>query len=391
MLDLGMRFHAVHVRLGVVGVLLAALGCAPRKRPAIPTTAAPLPAGVVASVGGETLALEALRRRVVATAAGTEPCPDGSDRCSAAAKALVERALEDEVNELLARHHAERVGLRVEPREVDAIIDSVAASAQLSKDEVLAAARRQELAESDYRRLIESQLLVAKVWSFGPGKDAEPGLKTEAEKRAEMNATYETWKNDPRHVRAEVRVLPFFAGEGREQYVSSSLTSLRDRAARGEDFCKLVSTYAPNDAMRTNCGSIGPMPITLIAPEIRSAIGKMKPLEVLGPLRVGEGMILLQLVDLPHAPPLEEVYREVWSLTVERVRREAVTAWLRGLGRGYGSRIQLSATDAAMLEAEVLRARGLRTAGERRRESELDVATEMMRNILRDGSQGPTR
>ena len=58
---------------------------------------------------------------------------------------VVQRALEDELNGLLAAHDARRTGVRVKAREVDAALEAVAASSRLSMAELLAAARRQEL------------------------------------------------------------------------------------------------------------------------------------------------------------------------------------------------------------------------------------------------------
>lgn len=369
-------------------VLPASLACAcAASRPPAAPAAASLPAGIVASVGARTLSLEVVRRRVVATAAGAEPCPEGVDRCAEPAKRLVRRALEDAVNELLLAHHAEQIGVRVEPREIEEALAKMAARARLSTDELLAAARRQEIDADELRRLLEAQALVAKFWDRGPGEGPSPPLKSEADKRAAMAATYAEWKAEPGHARADVRVLAFYAAAGDEKYVSDSLTALRARAEGGEDFCELVKTYAHDDASRNSCGSVGPLPVPLLLPEIRAVVEAMKPMEIVGPLRVRDGFVLVQLVDRPHPPPLEEVTGEIWRLTVERVHREALTTWLRGLGRRYGIRGgELSRADAAMLEAEVLRARHLRTPEERAREVETSLATEIIRNALRDAA-----
>lgn len=90
------------------------------------------------------------------------------------------------------------------------------------------------------------------------------------------------------------------------------------------------------------------------------------------------------LVERPHPPALDEVFGEIWRLTVERAYREALATWLRGLGRRYGLQGgELSKADAAMLEAEVLRARHVRTPEERAREVAASLATEIIRNVLR--------
>ena len=54
------------------------------------------------------------------------------------------------------------------------------------------------------------------------------------------------------------------------------------------------------------------------------------------------------------------VVASVWALTVERVRREAVTTWLRGLG----------------------------ISAERQHQNQVPLATEIMRNLLRARSPG---
>jgi len=101
-------------------------------------------------------------------------------------------------------------------------------------------------------------LLLAKVWTAGPGKDPLPEIDTESKKKAVLEAAYDTWKVAPGHQFIELRVLAFpTPTKELVAYVTDSLSRLRKRAEAGEDFCSLIKAYAHSAMTRTAAGRWG--------------------------------------------------------------------------------------------------------------------------------------
>src|SRR5687767_14477394 len=104
------------VRRALFFVLLLAPGCARRTErplPEAPAATTPLPQGVVASDGTRTLPLALLRARVFATARDESPCLSTTDLCPEPPMTLIQRAFNEQVDELTARSHAAHTGLMV--------------------------------------------------------------------------------------------------------------------------------------------------------------------------------------------------------------------------------------------------------------------------------------
>src|ERR1041384_327729 len=70
--------------------------------------------------------------------------------------------------------------------------------------------------------------------------------------------------------------------------------ALRDRAAKGEDFQKLV-TEASESQSKANGGLVGPINLSDMSTGIRDAIEKLKPGEVTAPIRTTRGYQIFQL------------------------------------------------------------------------------------------------
>ncbi len=87
---------------------------------------------------------------------------------------------------------------------------------------------------------------------------------------------------------------PTFAPASNDQALAEKIEALRQRAAGGEDFQKLV-TEASDAASKAAGGLIGPIDITELAPAIRDAIEKLQPGDITQPIRTPRGYQLLKL------------------------------------------------------------------------------------------------
>lgn len=359
-------------RVAYFATLALLLGCqGPRK----PVAAPPHPAGAVATVGARSLSFAAVQREVVIDARLTDPTEPAKD--------LVRSLVDELVDELVVREHLARTRAVVTVA-TESVLNDVAARALVSKGELLNASRAQGVEAAELRGVIQRRLLIAKAWQLGPGRVPPIGLRSDAEQRASMASTYERWRRDPRRWWVDIRVLGFWTGANGEDtaYVTRSLNDLKGRAAAGEDFCKLVTLYSHDDSTRAQCGSRGPLPLRYYRPEILSAIENLRALDVAGPLRMDEGLALIQLVDEPKPRPLEEVWPEVWEETYDSILRPQLREWLDRLRERYGAWAYLSPSDLGRLEAAVMQARHEQAAPSDGRWLDPETARVIVRGVV---------
>jgi peptidyl-prolyl cis-trans isomerase SurA len=79
-----------------------------------------------------------------------------------------------------------------------------------------------------------------------------------------------------------------------DQAARARIQALRDRAAAGEDFVKLVNE-ASESPSKSNGGEIGPINITELATGVREALEKIQPGEITPPIRSARGYQIFKL------------------------------------------------------------------------------------------------
>jgi peptidyl-prolyl cis-trans isomerase SurA len=103
------------------------------------------------------------------------------------------------------------------------------------------------------------------------------------------------------------------------------INALRDRAAKGEDFEKLVAANSDSPTKSAG-GLIGPINVTEMATGIRDAIEKMQPGEITQPFRTTRGYQIYKLETRTEAIPQPfEAVKDAIAQKVGETRLDAET------------------------------------------------------------------
>jgi peptidyl-prolyl cis-trans isomerase SurA len=220
---------------------------------------------------------------------------------------LLGRMIDDRLEETAA----DRAHLSVSSKELDYAIKNVATSNHLKVSDLFAEAKRQGLTEQDYRDELRRQILEGKL------------VQLQVQSRVRVTyqdalAAYAAWlKNNRPQALSEVRILAMRVTNASDLKARLLLANnLVAQARAGANFCQMVSQYSNYTATVATCGSLGPLPVEGLRPEVQSAIRGLKPDEFSNPIVVGasssdQAVLICELVSSPAVPTFAQVKQQM--------------------------------------------------------------------------------
>lgn len=245
---------------------------------------------------------------------------------------VLQTMLERMVEERLEEREADKAHVGVSPSEVDDAMKQVAANIKLSPAELVTEAKRQGMSEQDYRDEIRRQVLEGKLLQLRVRMKVRVG-------DAEARAAYAAWVKEQSGPNApiDLRIIVLKSTADTKKANEALATQLVTQAKGGADFCGLVKKHSQDPSTTSTCGSRGPMPRSLLFPDIAKATTNIKPGEVIGPVSftdpAGEKAVLV----VQRAPGKETVptFESVKDQMRERAYMEATErerrTWLQEL------------------------------------------------------------
>lgn len=112
------------------------------------------------------------------------------------------------------------------------------------------------------------------------------------------------------------------------------------RAKRGDDYCQLVLDYSEDPTTKNTCGSRGPVPTSMLFPELQQAAAALKPGETGSPIAFRDPMgnsaiLVVQLAsEQPKIPPYEMVKDQMMERAFGDATERQRKLWLSELRRG---------------------------------------------------------
>jgi peptidyl-prolyl cis-trans isomerase SurA len=290
---------------------------------------------VVAVVGEQAILLSDLRHRARPVLMQIyERVPPGAQR-SAVEDEMYKELLQQMIDERLVQAAAERIPVRISSDQVDKGLRNLAASQNITVDELLAAAVQgglsiQELREQVQRQLLEDNMLRLRVVPRVriSSEDVRLGyqrLQREERKRLTYRPQWIVLlvpQGAPPEVRAERRKLA-------EQIVAA--------ARHGASFADLVNRYSDDKPSKASGGDIGVIKPggQPLAPPLEDAALGLDVGEISAPVSYGSNYVILRIAerDPSSLPPLEKaqerVASEVFAERLQKARRQ----WLDELKR----------------------------------------------------------
>lgn len=242
------------------------------------------------------------------------------------------------IDERLEENAADKAHITVTPEEVDNGIRQVAAQTKLQPKDVVAEAKRQGLTEQDYRDEIRRQVLEGKLIQ----------LRVRGRVRVteqDARAAYGRWLKEVQQQHpVDLKIIVLQIPPGSTAQTAAAIETLGQelsmRARRGDDFCELVANYSQDPTTKSTCGSRGPVPMSMLFPELQQAASALKPGETAAPIQFRDPMgnsavLVVQLASQqPQIPPYDQVKDQMMERSFVDATERQRKLWLTELRRG---------------------------------------------------------
>ena len=242
------------------------------------------------------------------------------------------------IDERLEEGAADKSHITVSPEEVDNGIRQVASQTKLQPKDVIAEAKRQGLTEQDYRDEIRRQVLEGKLIQ----------LRVRGRVRVteqDARAAYGRWLKEVQQQHpVDLKIIVLQVPPGSTAQTAAAIETLGSeltiRARRGDDFCDLVQNYSQDPTTKNTCGSRGPVPMSMLFPELQQAAASLKPGETAAPIQFRDPMgnsavLVVQLASAqPQVPPYDQVKDQMMERSFVDATERQRKLWLSELRRG---------------------------------------------------------
>lgn len=296
---------------------------------------------VVAVVGDRAILLSELRQRARPYLVQIQQrMPKGAQQAAAESE-LMRQMLQRMIDDQIETDVATRNKVAVTPEEIDAAIERLAGSQQLTVPELLAEVMRGGLTAQEYREEIRRQIL--------EGKLIELRVKGQVRVTEEdMRATYDRVAREERKTlgyRAQWIVLkaaddPMSAAAQQRRQLADEIVQ---RAQAGESFSALAKKYSDDAATKASGGDLGPQRPGDLDDPIEAVAGSLEVGQVSAPFRYQRAIVILKITerDASKLGSFEQmrdmVAQRVYADQLERARRR----WLDNLKKGIHIDVRL--------------------------------------------------
>lgn len=328
-----MRLAKIAVAAGIAG---ACLLLAPRAE-------AVTVEKIVAVVGDDAIFLSDLRARGLPFLRQiAKQYPPGPSR-TAAESSMFKDLLKKMVEDLLEQQAAERQKVVVKPEEVDKAFEQMAASQQMTVDQLFTVTEEKTgMSEQDYRDEIRRQVLEGKLLSQrirGRVRIGEEDLKKAYAKtlREELD------RREYRPAWILLRILPDSSPQAIAQREAQA-KKIHAELDAGAEFAELAKQYSDDTRTKEKGGDLGIQAPAqspsaqagkrqVMAKELEEKIMTLEPGEYTQPFRLGDAIIIMTL--LSRQPSRYTTYEAAKPEMVQRVQNEIVLrerkAWIEEL------------------------------------------------------------
>ncbi len=295
------------IRSGLAGLLL--LGA--------PLARAELVDRVAAVVNNDVITLSELEKRAAPELARVDQEVTGPDRAQKRAAAL-KRTLDTMIDEKLVDNELKELKVSIGDKEVDAAVDEVKKSYNLTDDQLQQAVAREGYSMAEYREQMRKQigrykLISEKVRKNVKVSDADVKSEYDRMTRAE-GEDYEV------HVRHILIAVPRTASQAQVDQARRKAAAVAVEAREpGVDFAQLAKKRSEGSSS-TDGGDLGFFKRGTMVPEFERVAFNLKTGEVSEPVRTQFGWHVLKLEEIRKLgmKPLAEVRPEI----EERLRRQ---------------------------------------------------------------------
>jgi peptidyl-prolyl cis-trans isomerase SurA len=241
------------------------------------------------------------------------------------------KALDALVDDRLVMQQAGELKLSVSADEVERAIEEVKRQNKLDDATFVEALKQQGFSMESYRKNLRRQILNLKV--VNTAVRSRVSVSDDEVKTYYQQNARQLGGDKQAHIRQILIAVPADANPDeveRKQRVAAKVVEL---ARGGTKFEELAKKYSDDDTTKAEGGDAGWIGKGVLVDQLEEAIAGMDPGDVRGPIRVGPGWMVLQLVERKQGDirPLDEVKEQLRKTLYEQQVEKATQSWLREL------------------------------------------------------------
>lgn len=240
------------------------------------------------------------------------------------------RVLDLLIDEKITREKIQQLGIKVTSKEIDAAIEEVKKSNNLTHEDLIAGLKKRGLTYEAYRENLKSEIERMRLVGYE--------VKSKIIIREEMVAQYYD-----RHIadftkEERVRLAVIFLakekrGSGDEADALAAKTKeVLNRIQRGEDFAELAKQFSDGPGAQEG-GDLGFFKVAELDPQLRDLISGLKEGEAQGPIERPNGVQFVKVVirESGGARPLEEAKDAIYDILYREEVNNRYASWIKEL------------------------------------------------------------
>ena len=283
---------------------------------------------VVAVVNEEVITLSEVDRMIVPFLKEAVRAEDRLERKEQLNR-IRRQALDTLIEEKLMDYEIKKAGIKVTPREVEAIVDYIKKQNKATQEDLERALVIEGITFEQYKTQIEKRILRTKLvqWSVKvEPKASEKQLRDFYEQNAERYKTPETFR--PAHI---LFGIPKEAPPEKVQEARKKCQEVLDRIRKGEDFGEMALLYSQDPSAKDR-GDLGYFKKGELLPTFEKELNRLRVGEVGGIIRTEFGFHLIKLLDrrggtpMPFEEAKARVERECFQSEMDRAVRRFITS-----------------------------------------------------------------
>ena len=239
------------------------------------------------------------------------------------------QALDTLIEEKLIDYEIKKAGVKVTPREVEAVLDDIKKQNKATQEDLERALAKEGITFEQYKTQIEKRILRTKLvqWSVKmEPKASEKQLRDFYQQNVERYRTPETFR--PAHI---LFGIPKEAPPEKVQEVRKKCQEVLDRIRKGEDFGEMALLYSQDPSAKDR-GDLGYFKKGELLPAFEKELNRLRVGEVGGIIRTEFGFHLIKLLDrrggtpMPFEEAKARVQQEYSQSEMDRAVRQFITS-----------------------------------------------------------------
>jgi peptidyl-prolyl cis-trans isomerase SurA len=284
---------------------------------------------IVALVNGEIVTLSELEQMGKPIYEQIRQTSTGAEREEKLKKAR-EEVLDGIIEGKLLDEEIKKRKIEVPERDVDAAIQQVLKSSNLTENDMKKALAREGMTYSVYRKKVREELGKMRLVS----REIKSKIVIDEERVREYYRKNQEKYTDPLEVKLQqiFFAVPKDAGKEETEAVRREARSILDRARKGEDFSELARKYSQGPAAGEG-GLLGYFKHKELMPELEEAGFKLKPGEISDLVRSPSGFHILRVMERKGGKPrpYAEVQSKIREELSEAEAQKKFDQWMKEL------------------------------------------------------------